>query len=110
MPDNRDIVPARPAQSTTITRLLLHVRHNCSLRHGTEWEDIADGEGSTLAGVDELAGVHALVRDEGLGVEFEAVWVAEGDFGEWCAAARVVDDLFDYAAQVAVAFGIVEGS
>ena len=63
-----------------------------------------------LAGVDELARVHALVRDERLIVQFEAVWVAEGDFAERCAAAWIVDDLFDYTTEVAVAFGIVEGS
>jgi hypothetical protein len=31
-------------------------------------------------------------------VQFEAVRVAEGDFGQRCAAAGVVDYLLDYAA------------
>jgi len=35
-----------------------------------------------LARVDELAGVHAFVRDEGLGVELVAVRVTEDDLGK----------------------------
>ena len=43
-------------------------------------------------------------------MKFEAVGVAEDDFGQGCAAAGVVDDVFDDAADVAVAFGVVVGA
>ena len=79
--NDSDIVAAGPAQCTTITLLLLHIRHHGSFWHDTEWEHIADGERSVLASVDKLPGVHALVGDEGLGVELEAVGIAEDDFG-----------------------------
>lgn len=62
-----------------------------------------------LTGVDELAGVHALVGDEGLGDVLELVRVAEGDLGEGGAAAGVVDDLLHDSADVAMALGEVEG-
>ena len=53
-----------------------------SFRGICEGEDVADGERGVLAGVDELASVHALVGDEGLGVKLVAVGVAEDDAGE----------------------------
>ena len=110
MSNDGDVVSARPAQRTTIASLLLYIGDDSSFRDLADREDVADGERGVLAGVDELAGVHALVGDEGLVVQFEAVGIAEGDFGKWRASPWVVDDLLHHAAQVAVAFGIVEGS
>jgi len=110
VPNDGDIVPARPAQRATIANLLLHVRHHRTFRHLSERQDVADVEGGTLAGVDELAGVHALVGDEGLGVQLEAVRVAERHSGEGGATAGVVDDVFDDAAEVAMALAVVVGA
>ena len=108
--DDSHIVAARPAQRTTITRLLLHIRHDGSFWHGAKRKHIPDGELCVLASVDELTGVHALICDEGLGMQLESVWIAEDNFGERCAATWVVDDVLYDTADVAMAFCIVVGS
>ena len=71
---------------------------------------IADGEGSVLAGVDELASVHAFICDEGLGVQLEAVRVAEDDLGEWCSTARVVYDVLHNTTDISMALCVVVGA
>ena len=73
--DNRNIVSRCASESTTISRLLLNVRDDSSFWDGAKWEDVANGKTSVLACVDELTGVHALVRDEGLGSQLESVSV-----------------------------------
>jgi len=100
--DDGNVVAGSPAQRTTVAHLLLDVAHNGTLGHRAEREHVANGERGVLAGVDELASVHALVRDEGLGVQLEAVRVAEGDSGEWRATACIVDYLLDDAANVSM--------
>jgi len=108
--DNGDVVAGGAAESTTVANLLLDVRDDGTLRHLTEGKDVADGQGSLLSGVDELAGVHALVGDEGLGDLLESVGVTEDDLGEGGTATSIVDDLADDTSKVAVALGIVEVS
>jgi hypothetical protein len=70
------------AQRTTVTDLLFDVGNNGTLRHLTEGQDVADSQGSLLSGVDELAGVHAFVGNEGLGDLLVLVRVTERDLGE----------------------------
>ena len=108
--NNGNVVTGGTAKSTTVTHLLLDVGDNGTLGAGSEREDVANGEGSVLAGVDELAGVHALVGDEGLGVELEAVRVTENDLGEGGTTAGVVDDLLHNTAGVAMSLGKVESA
>ena len=43
-------------------------------------------------------------------MELEAVGIAEGDFGQRCTAARIVDYVFDDTSNVAVLLCKVEGS
>lgn len=105
-----DVVTRGTAKSTTVAHLLLDVGDNGTLGAGSEREDVADGEGSVLAGVDELAGVHALVGDEGLGVELEAVGVTEDDLGQGGTTAGVVDDLLHDTTNIAVSLSEVEGT
>jgi hypothetical protein len=57
-----------------------------------------------------LAGVHALVGDEGLGVELVSVWVAENDLGEWCAAAGIVDNVLYNTTNVSMALSEIVGA
>ena len=64
--DDRHVVARRPAKRTTVTNLLLHVADHSSLGNGAQRQNVADVERSVLAGVDELASVHALVGDESL--------------------------------------------
>ena len=80
--DNGDVVAGGSAKRTTVTDLLLNVGDDGTLGHLTEREDVADGQGSLLSGVDELAGVHAFVGDESLGDLLESVGVTEDDLGE----------------------------
>src|SRR6187402_3034735 len=74
-----NIVARCASKSSTVASLLLHVRDDSSFRDRTEREDVANGQIGVLARVDELTSVHALVCDEGLGMELESVWIAEND-------------------------------
>lgn len=105
-----DVVSRRSSKRASVANLLLHVGHDSTLRNGAEWEDVADGERGVLAGVDELTSVHALVGDEGLGVQLVSVWVAEDDLGERGATACIVDNLLHDTADVAMALGEIVGS
>ena len=108
--DDGDVVAGGTAERTTVAGLLFDVGDDGTLRDGAEGQDVADGQGGLLAGVDELAGVHALIGDEGLLVLLELVGVAEDDLGEGRTTAGVVDDVLDYAPYVTVSLGVVEGS
>ena len=108
--DDGDVVAGGAAESAAVAGLLLDVGDDGTLGDGAEREDVADGQGGLLAGVDELAGVHALVGDEGLLVLLELVGVAEDDLGEGRTTAGVVDDVLDHAPYVTVSLGIIEGS
>ena len=105
-----DIVSRGSSKGTTVSRLLLNVRNDSSFWDGAEGEDVSDGEVGVLAGVDELAGLHALVGDEGLGVKLVAVGVAEDDLGQRRTTAGVVDDLLHDTTDVAMALGKVESA
>ena len=108
--DNGDVVSGGTAERTTVANLLLDVGDDGTLGDGREREDVADGQGGVLSGVDELAGVHALVGDEGLGVQLVPVGVTELDAGERSTTTRVVDDLLHDTPDVSMALGEVEGS
>jgi hypothetical protein len=106
--DDGDVVAGGTAQGAAVTDLLLDVGDDGTLGHGAQGQDVADGQGSLLSGVDELASVHAFVGNEGLGHLLESVGVAEDDLGEGGTTTRVVDDVADDTAEVSVALGIVE--
>lgn len=108
--DDGDVVARGAAQGATIANLLLDVGDDGTFGHGGEGEDVSDGQGGVLSSVDELAGVHALVGDEGLLNLLKLVGVTEDDTGERSATAGLVDDLLDYTSHVAMAFGVVEAS
>ena len=108
--DDGDVVAGGAAERAAVAGLLLDVGDDGTLGDGAEGEDVADGQGGLLAGVDELAGVHALIGDEGLLVLLELVGVAEDDLGEGRTTAGIVDDVLDYAPYVTVSLGVVEGS
>lgn len=107
--DDGDVVAGGTAQGATVANLLLDVGDDGTLRHGAQGQDVADGQGGVLARVDELAGVHALVGDEGLGVQLELVGVAEDNLGQGSATAGVVDDLLHDTSDVSMSLGVVEG-
>jgi hypothetical protein len=105
-----NVVSRGSSKGTTVSRLLLNVRNDSSFWHRAEGEDVSDGEVGVLAGVDELASVHALVGNEGLGVESESIGVTEDNLGQRSTSATLVDDLRDDASHISCTLGIVEGS
>jgi hypothetical protein len=108
--DNGDVVARGTAESTTVTDLLLNVGDDGTLRHLTDWENVADGKSGLLASVDELASVHALVGDEGLGNLLELVRVAEGDLSEGSTTTGIVDNLLHNTTEVSMALSVIEVS
>lgn len=108
--DNGDVVAGSAAQSATVTNLLLDVGDDGTLGHGAQGQDVTDGQSGVLSGVDVLAGVHALVGDEGLGDLLELVGAAEDDLGEGSTSASIVDDLLDHTTDVSMTLGEVERS
>lgn len=108
--DDGDVVARGTAQSATVTNLLLDVRDDGTLRHGAQGQDVADSQVGVLSSVDELASVHALVGNEGLGVVLESVGITEDDLGEGSTATSVVDDLLHNTTNVAMSLGVVESS
>jgi hypothetical protein len=90
--DDGDVVTRGTTERTTVGGLVLDVGENGTFGDGSEGEDVADGKSGVLSGVDELfpmsatiappansfvqtdlASVHALVSDEGLGLVLEPV-------------------------------------
>lgn len=108
--NNGNVVSGSASKSTTVTDLLLDVGDDGTLGDLADWENVSDGQSSVLASVDELAGVHALVGDEGLRVELESVWVTEDDLCERRTTSWVVDDILHNAANVSMTLGIIEVS
>lgn len=108
--DDGDVVAGGTAEGATVANALLDVGDNGTLRHGAQRENVADGQSGVLSSVDELAGVHALVGNEGLGVQLELVGIAEDNLGERSTTAGVVDDLLDDTTNISVSLGVVEGS
>lgn len=108
--DDGNVVTGGTAKSTTVTRLLFDVGNDGTLRNGGQGEDVANGQGGVLSGIDELTSVHALVGNEGLGDLLELVRVTELDLGERSTTARVVDDLLHDTADVSMSLSKVEGT
>lgn len=108
--DDGDVVAGGTGHGATVTDLLLDVGDDGTLGHGAQGQDVTDGQSSVLSGVDELASVHALVGNEGLGLLLELVGGAEHDLGEGSTSAGVVDDLLHDTADVSMTLGVVEGS
>lgn len=110
MADDRNVIPRGPTQYTAIAHLFLHVRHHGTFGYRAQGQDVPNGQSSFLSSIDELPGIHALVGDEGFCMEFEAVRVTELHFGQWCASAGIVNDVFDDPSNVTVLFCKIEGS
>jgi len=108
--DNGDVVAGGTAKGAAVTGLLLDVGDDGTLGKRAEGQDVADGQGGVLAGVDELAGVHALVGNEGLGLLPELIGRVEDDTGERRTTTGVVDDLLHDATNVAMALRVIEGA
>lgn len=108
--DNGDVVARGATKSSSVTNLLLHVGDDGTFGHRGEGEDVSDGKGGVLAGVDELARVHTLVGDEGLCDLLELVGGSEDNSSEGSTTTRVVDYLLDDTSYVAMALSEIEGT
>merc|ERR1719463_636435 len=108
--DDGGVVAGSSGQFAAISQLLLQLADDGSLGHGADGHHVADGQRRLLAAVDELARVHALDGDKRLLTLLEFVGISKLDDGERGAAAGVVNDVFDDAFDVAVAFGVVGGA
>jgi len=91
----------------TITSLCLNAGDDGAFGHGVDGQDIADLQGSFLAGIDEHAGVHALNGDEVFSALLVFVLISENNLGERSTTARIMNDVLDYAPHVALTFSVV---
>ena len=82
MADDSRVVARGTGERSTVTRLLLDVADDGTLRALGDGEDVANSELSLLASVDEGTSVKTLSRDEGLLAELVTVGVAENDTGK----------------------------
>jgi len=106
--DDGSVVARGARERSAVSGLLLDVAHNCTLGKRAEGEDVADGERSLLAAVDERTGGETLGRDEGLGAELVAVRVTEDDAGQRGTTSWLVDDLLYEATDIAMLLAKVE--
>lgn len=110
MANDGNVVARCSSKGTTVSRLLFNVRNHGSFWDGAKGQDVSDGEVGVLAGVNELASVHALVGNKGLGTELESIRVTEDNLCQRSASSTLVNDLGDDAPHISYTFGIVEGS
>merc|ERR1719427_593887 len=108
--DDGGVVAGSSGQFAAISQLLLQLADDGSLRHGADGHHVADGQRRLLAAVDELTRVHALDGDERLLALLKFVGISKLDDGQRRAASGVVNDVFDDAFDVAVAFCVVGGA
>ena len=94
--DNGSVVARGAGEGTAITDLLLDVADDGTLRARGDGEDVADGQGSLLAAVDEGAGVEALGGDESLLAELVPIGVAEDDAGEGSTTVILSQEIRDF--------------
>lgn len=105
--DDGNVVAGSAAEGATVAGLLFDVGDDGTLGNGVQREDVSDSQGGVLARVDELASVHSLVGDEGLGDDLEPVGVTELDLSERSTTAGIVDNLLHDAPDVSMALGEV---
>merc|ERR1719186_670904 len=108
--DHSGVVAAGPGHLAAISSLLLEVADDSSLGHEAYGHHVTDGDLSLPSAVDELAGVHALGRDEQLLLDLVPVGVPEVDDGQGGSTAGVVDDVLDDSLDVSVTLGEVGGT
>jgi len=108
--DDCSVGSGRPGERTTVANLLLNAANDRSFGELAHGQNISNIESSLLATVDEGTGVKTFCGNKGLLTEFVTVRIAEDDAGKRCATARVMDDLLDNAANVAIPLGKIEGS
>ncbi len=97
-------------EGPSIAHLGFHVADNGSLWDLFQRQNIANGQSGLLSTVDELSSVHAFGGHHEFGISLEAVGIQELNLGHGRASAGIVEDFFHDAADVAAAFGVVDGT
>ena len=82
MADDGCVVARCTGECTAVTNFLFDVADDGTFWALTDREDIADGQCSLLASVDEGASVETFSCDEGFFPEFVAVGITENDTGK----------------------------
>jgi len=95
---------------TTVTNLHFDRTTGSTFWHISDWEHIANVEGSLVTAVDRLSSGGTFGSDEGLGVLTVFVWVLECNSDEWCTSAWIVDDVLDDTFDKSMSFGKVHGT
>ncbi|QFZ38568.1 putative 60S ribosomal protein [Clavispora lusitaniae] len=108
--NNDNVVTGGSTQSTSVTNLLFDVRDNGTFWTRAQWQNVTDVQRSLLTTVDKLASVNTFVGNEDFLSQLVSVWVSEGNLGQWSTSTWVVDNSLDDTTDVAVTFGIVQGS
>jgi len=110
MGHNGRITTRCTGQLSTVTTLLFDVADDCSLGHDSNWKDVSDLEGSLLATVHELSGVHAFGGDEEFLPQLELIRISEDDDSKWSTSARIMDDLLHDSFDVTITFSVIQRS
>jgi hypothetical protein len=103
------VATAGAGKSATVTDLGLEVADGGTLGHEADGEDVTDSELGLGTAVDGLASVETLGGNDSLSHGLVLVGVAETDLSDGGTTTRVVLNGLDDTANVAVAFGEVEG-
>lgn len=106
--NNDNVVTRGSAEGTTVTRLLLNVGEDGTLRNRAQRKNVTNVKGGLSTGVDELASVDTLIGNEGLLTELVLVRVAEDNLGKRSTSTRVVNNLLNDTADVALTLNVVE--
>jgi len=110
MGDDCSIISRGSGDTATVAGLFFQVGHDGTLRHATNGHNVANGQLRFLATVDELTGVHTLSGDKEFFLDLVTVRIPEVDNGEWSTSAWIVNDFLDDTFDVAISFGVVDGS
>ena len=82
MADDSRVVAGGTGERAAVTRLLLDVANNRTLRQLSHGDDVADRKLGLLAAVYEGTSVETLSSDESFAAELVAVGIAEDNAGE----------------------------
>ena len=101
------VVARGAGKGPAVASAFLDVADDCAFGKGGQWKDISDSQRSLLSTIHKLARVHAFGGQEGGNVSLVLVRIPELDLCKRGAAAGIVDNFADDAANVAVTLGVV---
>ena len=105
-----NVVTRGSTKSTSVTRLLLNVGEDGTLRNGAEGKNVTNVQRGLLTSVDELTGVETFVSNEGLLTLLVLVRVTEDNLSKGSTSTGIVDDLLDDTTDVSVTLSVIEVS